>query len=104
MAFRVKTTTKADRDLDEILMWLLAEGAGETGFRWFVSLQKAMGSLANFPARCSIAPESATFPFEVRQLLYGHKANVYRVLFTIEGDLVVVLHVRRPGQDIISWQ
>jgi hypothetical protein len=80
MAFRVKTTTKADRDLDEILMWLLAEGAGETGFRWFVGLQKAMGSLANFPARCSIAPESATFLFDSPTALRSQGKRVPRAV------------------------
>jgi hypothetical protein len=30
----------------------------------------------------------------VRQLLYGRKPHVYRVLFTIEGDVVRVLHIR----------
>jgi hypothetical protein len=33
---------------------------------------------------------------EVRHLLYGNKPHLYRVLFTIQGDVVTVLHVRRP--------
>jgi hypothetical protein len=44
--------------------------------------------------RCPLAPENKEFPFEVRQLLYGRKPHLYRVLFTIEGDTVVVLHIR----------
>ena len=104
MAFRVKITAEANRDLDEILTWLLAEGAGETGIRWFSGLKKAVGSLSELPKRCSLAPENASFPFEVRQLLYGRKREVYRVLFTIQDDSVVVLHVQRPGQNIISIQ
>jgi hypothetical protein len=35
MAFRVKTTTKAKRDLDDILTRLLSREAGEAGLRWF---------------------------------------------------------------------
>jgi hypothetical protein len=49
----------------------------------------------------SVAPwlrKFAEFPFDVRQLLYGRKPNVYRVLFTIEDDIVTILHIRRPRQ------
>lgn len=44
--------------------------------------------------RCPLAPESGLFPFEVRQLLYGHKPHVYRILFTVQGNVVYVLHIR----------
>jgi plasmid stabilization system protein ParE len=38
MAFRVKQTPQADRDLDTILDWLLERQAGEAGLRWFRKL------------------------------------------------------------------
>lgn len=41
-----------------------------------------------------LAPENAEFSCAVRQLLYGHKPHQYRVLFTIEADTVVILHIR----------
>jgi len=67
---------------------------GQTGIDWFMALDDAFGSLAEFPERCPIAPESARFPFEVRQLLYGRKPHLYRILFTIQLDTVYVLHIR----------
>jgi hypothetical protein len=70
MTFRVETTTAAGRDADEILGWLLSEHAGDTGIRWFVALQDAIESLAEFPARCPLAPENAAFPFEIRSALW----------------------------------
>jgi plasmid stabilization system protein ParE len=94
MTFRVETTAEAERDADTILDWLLSQHAGDTGIRWFLALQNAIASLAEFPERCPLAPESAVFPFEVRQLLYGHLPHVYRILFTIEGNTVYVLHIR----------
>jgi plasmid stabilization system protein ParE len=83
MTFRVETTIAAERDADSVLEWLLSEHAGEAGMRWFMALQDAIASLAEFPNRCSLAPENALFPFEVRHLLYGHAPHVYRILFTI---------------------
>ncbi|MGA2713015.1 MAG: type II toxin-antitoxin system RelE/ParE family toxin [Bryobacteraceae bacterium] len=94
MAFRVKHTAQADHDLDIILEWLLEQQAGATGLRWFQRLKKAITSLSELPERCPLAPENAEFPFEVRQLLYGRKPHQYRVLFTIEADMVVILHIR----------
>ena len=94
MAFRVKQTAQADHDLDVILEWLMAQQAGETGLRWFQGLRDTLDSLSELPHRCSFAPESAAFPFEVRQLLHGHKPHQYRVLFTIQADTVIILHIR----------
>ncbi len=94
MAFRVETTAEAEREGAAILEWLLSQHAGETGIRWFLALDEAIAGLANFPERCPLAPENARFPIEVRQLLYGQKPHVYRVLFTIENETVYILHIR----------
>jgi plasmid stabilization system protein ParE len=94
MAFRVEISAQAESDAEAILEWLISQRAGETGIRWFLALENAIVSLARFPERCSRAPETAQFPFEVRQLLYGHRPHVYRILFTIEGQTVNVLHIR----------
>lgn len=88
MAFRVEISAQAEQDADAIFEWLISQHAGETGVRWFLALEDAIASLSAFPQRCAAAPETVHFPFEVRQLLYGHKPHVYRILFTIEGDTV----------------
>jgi plasmid stabilization system protein ParE len=99
MTFRVEPTFQAKQDLFDILEWLLEEGAGDTGLRWFFKLEAAIASLSNMPQRCPLAPENENFPFEVRQLLYGRKPHRYRVLFTIDGDTVVILHIRHGRRE-----
>jgi plasmid stabilization system protein ParE len=94
MAFRVEVTAKAKHDANAILEWLLGQEAGEAGMRWFERLQEALGSLANLPGRCPLAAENISVPFEMRQLLYGSKPHVYRILFTIDGSTVYILHIR----------
>jgi plasmid stabilization system protein ParE len=94
MAYRVRATPKAKRDLDGILQWLLEREAGAHGLRWFRGLRDAVASLAQMPRRCRLAPEDEVFPYEVRQLLYGNRPHLYRILFTIEADTVVILHIR----------
>jgi plasmid stabilization system protein ParE len=102
MAFRVKPTAQAKRDLDDILERLLSQEAGETGLRWFQGLRQAVAPLAGSPQRCALAPENAVFPFEVRQLLYGRRPHVYRIIFTLEGNRVSVLHVRHGRRQPIA--
>ena len=102
MAFRVRQTAQADYDLDRILEWLLAQQAGNSALRWFQRFRETIQALSEMPERCMIAPENAEFPFEVRQLLYGRKPHEYRVLFTIQGDDVIILHIRHGRRRRLS--
>jgi plasmid stabilization system protein ParE len=102
MRFLVRTTEQADGEADAILAWLILQGAGDAGFRWFLELERAIASLADMPLRCAMAPENAKVSFDVRQLLYGRKPHVYRILFTIEGDTVYVLHIRHGRRRHLS--
>lgn len=104
MKFRVEVSAQAEGDASAILDWLLSQGAGETGIRWFLALEDEVASLATFPERCPLAPESARFPFEVRHLLYGRKPHIYRILYTIEGETVRVLHIRHARRRPIPKQ
>ena len=94
MDFRVELSEQAQYDIATIFEWLRSQQAGDAGERWFVELRTAIASLATMPSRCPLAPESTDAPLEVRHLLYGHRPHVYRILFTIEADVVHVLHIR----------
>jgi hypothetical protein len=48
----------------------------------------------DFRVELTVAPENREAPAEVRQLLYGRRPHVYRVLFTINDRVVYVLHIR----------
>ncbi len=102
MAFRVEVSLPARLDADAILEWLLSQHAGEAGLRWFRKMDEAIKSLANLPERCKQAPENSSVPFEMRQLLYGHKPHLYRILFTIEGNVVHVLRIRHGRRKYLA--
>jgi plasmid stabilization system protein ParE len=53
-------------------------------------LQDAIASLREHPLRCPHAPEAVWFEREVRQPLF----HSHRLLFAVEDDEVVVLHIR----------
>ena len=102
MTFRVEVTSQAQRDADSIYEWLILQYAGEAGLRWFSALETAIHSLRDFPERCPIVPEMSDFAFPVRQLLYGNRPHIYRILFTLYQDTVYVLHIRHGRRQPIK--
>jgi len=64
----------------------------------------AVFSLEHMPERCSLAPESKDFGKDIRQVLYGKRTGVYRIMFCIYGDgpsegIVRVICVRHGARD-----
>jgi len=101
MAFRVELSTEALNDAER-LYDRVTRAAPLHGPLWFNRLLDAIDSLRTFPQRCAYVPESGRFPFEARQLLFGRKPNVYRVVFAIEGDIVSVLRILGPRQQLLE--
>ena len=97
MDFRVELSHRAQADIAGIYDWLHSQQAGDAGERWFVALRAAIASLGSLPSRCPLAPENRDAPVKVRQLFYGRRPHVHRILFAIEDAVVQVLHIR-PGR------
>jgi plasmid stabilization system protein ParE len=94
MAFGVKLLQFAVSDLNEAYLWVAAR-APMTAVRWLERFQTSIESLAVNPERCQVARENRGCRFEVRELLFGKRPHVFRVLFTIREDDVRVLRIRR---------
>lgn len=93
MRYRVLFQPSAADELDEVSRWIARDSPGRAA-RWLDGAHRAVRGLTRFPRRCPLAPENDTFTQEVRQLLYGQ----YRILFTVIGDQVHVLHVRHGAR------
>ena len=100
MTFRIEFTDVADMEVQDTFLWLLGRSP-EHADRWQAGLEEAIHSLAQFPTRCPLAPESDAFDVPVRQLLYGS----YRILFTVvdaddDGtpDTARILHIRHGAR------
>ena len=74
--------------------WALAEHS-----RSQTHLPRLGQTLSTNPTRCPLAPENDLIDQSVYQYFYGKRAARYRVLFTIEEDRVLVLHIRRGTMD-----
>jgi plasmid stabilization system protein ParE len=97
MKFEVAITDTAWDEIQEAYDWL-AHRAPAAAERWKLGLLDAIQKLETFPTACSLAPETAYFGREIRQMLYGKRLNKYRVLFEIRKQLVVVLRVRHGAR------
>ena len=100
MGYRVLIDPKAVAEIEEAYVWL-AQQAPRAALRWFNGLYEAIESLRDFPRRCALAPETRSVDREVRQLLFGRRGGVYRVLFSISGQTVQVLRVRHSARAVL---
>lgn len=97
-SYRVLTLPRAEADARAAYRWLAAQSPAAAR-RWYRQLRQAIESLANHPGRCPLAPENEYFEEEIRHLLYGRRGGVYRILFTIREETVLVLAVRHGAHE-----
>src|SRR5205823_9035701 len=101
MSLPVVVQPRARTDLREAYQWL-AERSPRAAARWFQGISRAIQSLTDQPERCPLAPEADVFPFPIRQLLYGKRTGVYRILFVVQENAVSVLAVRHAARDYLD--
>ena len=101
MKYRVEITAEAEAEIKEAYLWIFRDSPANAA-RWRRGLLEAVRSLSQQPTRCPLAPESAFFKQDIRQLLYGKHGGVYRVLFVIEEKSVSILHVRHAAREFLQ--
>lgn len=89
--YRVIIEEPAQADVEDSYAWGLRVWGKRQAQPWARALRDAtLKQLATVPTSFPLAPESEEFREEIRQMVVGP----YRVLFTIQGKTVHVLHVR----------
>lgn len=101
MTYRVVIQTSAERDLREAAHWI-ARRSPSAAARWTRGIRRKIDTLSTLPRRCPVAAESEALGEEIRELLYGKRQGVYRVLFQIQGNEVQVIAVRHGARG--SWE
>ncbi len=100
--FRVIIQPRAEAAALAAFAWL-AERSPEAAARWLNGLRKAIAKLADGPTIHPFAvEESERFGLPIRQALYGRRRGVYRILYTVEADVISVLAIRHSAQDTIE--
>jgi plasmid stabilization system protein ParE len=87
------------RDIEQTAHYILDQSKSQTtALRWTRSIRAKLDTLKSQPLRCPVDPDSEAYGVEVRCLLFGKKRGRYRVLFTIQADVVRILTVRHAAQ------
>ena len=92
MEYRVEFDPRA-LDQIEAVYERIAEHAPQAAARWYAGVFKKVESLKSFPRRCPVAPESRSIGAEVRELLYGKRRQVYRILYGIHDDVIYIYEI-----------
>ena len=101
MNYRVIISATAMAEIQEAFEWL-ANQSPLAADRWRAALLQAVDSLEALPDRYPLAPEAAHLGMEIRQLLHGRRRGIYRILFTIQDNRVLVLRVRHGARRFLG--
>lgn len=101
MRYRLRVLPEADGDIHQIYRWIA--GRSTEGARtWYRRLVAVVESLKDVPLSCELAPEDNLVDREIRHVNFKtRRGRMYRILFEVRGDEVLVLHVRGPGQRLL---
>ena len=98
MTYRIAIEATAEREIRAVVRWKTHNASPTIAARWYNGLLKKIGTLRTHPTRCPIAAEDEKFPIEIRELLYGRRRNVFRIIFTIRDETVSILFVHHGAQ------
>jgi plasmid stabilization system protein ParE len=101
MKYRIEISAEAKAELRDAYLWIYQDSP-ENAARWRKRILNAIRTLSELPERCEIAPESVDFHQEIRQLLYGKRPGVYRILFTIVNDTIFIVHIRHAARRFLG--
>jgi plasmid stabilization system protein ParE len=94
MRYRVIVTPEAERDLRNASGYIRRDNA-RAASAWLKGARQRIKTLMQYPERCHLAPESASFNQPIRELFYGSGSRgTHRILFVVLNRTVFVLHIR----------
>ena len=98
----VEIFADAERDLHRIRVSIRSTVSDESAKRWIAKLRTAIDGLADTADRYPEAEESAAIGLNLRMRIVANRSHVYRILFTIVGNAVLVHRVRHAAQDYLT--
>jgi plasmid stabilization system protein ParE len=98
MKYKLVVSARAEQDRDRAFEWYSANYSPEYAVRWYEVISKAMLSIVQNPQLCHRARENQSVSFDLYEVLFGKRRSKHRILFTLEDDAVVILHIRHSAR------
>ena len=102
MLRKVEIHPEAATDLRRITLFISKRVSSKSAATWYDRIKAAMSRLANEANQWPQADDAVELGIDLREMLHGRRPHVYRILFTIDGDLVNVHRIRHAAQDRLS--
>jgi plasmid stabilization system protein ParE len=102
VARTVEIDSKADADLRAIARSIATRVSRDSALRWSAKLRMAIHSLALKAEQYPEADEAKELNIDLRMMLIGNRSHVYRILFRIVENVVIVYRIRHAAQDQIT--
>ncbi len=102
MKFRIEIVPQAERDLDDIYLWL-ARRSPQGARTWHLRWLEVLDYLEEFADKAPVAPEDEDQEARIQHFIFKtRRGRRYRAIFTLDENIAYVLHVRGPGQRLVS--
>ena len=91
--YKVILHSDAESGIESSFKWGCRAWGEENAKLWVQKLRRAITKqLTSLPLACPLAPESEELGISIRHLILDR----YRILFTVKGRTVTILHVSGP--------
>ncbi len=101
MTYRVVILPRAESEIEANARWWAEHHDVTQAIRWFDAIHEQLKSLSEAPESHSLSAENCDFASVIRDKLIGLGSRPsYREVFTIKGQTVYVLAVRRAAQEM----
>ena len=95
MKFDIVVRSEARQEAIDAARYIAKHSDRDTALRWYQGLEDVVARLTDMPGRFPYARENDAFSgVELRQILY----ESHRVIHTVRGDVVHILHIRHNAQ------
>jgi len=101
MPYSVHITDRAVADVDAAVA-RIAQQAPQAAANWHARLVAKVQMLQDNPESYPLAEEALEMGIELREMLFGKRSGIWRILFAITGDKVNVLRVPHAARDRLT--
>ena len=104
MRYQIVVTRRAKQDIRNAVAWWGENRSKKQAEVWYQRIGTSIETLTQNPDRCPLALETDLNPNGLRELHVGvGTRTTHRIVFTIDGDAVVILRVRHVAQsDLVN--
>ena len=99
MNYPVLFVQRAEQNILAALTWY-QKNAPDVSARWHKSLNSTLRRLRENPDQFPLAHETETFPYRLREVLFGAgRRKTHRILFVVRPNAVVIYAIRHVAQN-----